>query len=182
MAQQCEGIRKDGVTRCSKWVMSDEAWSKWEQRILAVGTSPEMRGRLCYGCAVGGWESAKLGLPRRKRKVVSTVEAVYGFETVLRVIAEALTAEINEPGFRGPDWDARLAAVALLIECQPDWMRESPQEARWLLDRMLPERLERPSPEAAYRALAAAKARLRERGHPLTEFAGANPSAHSFES
>jgi hypothetical protein len=77
---------------------------------------------------------------------------------------------IEEPGFpRVPDWNARLCACAILLECQPDFLRETPTQSRELLDQLLPEHVRDPrlTPEAAYRALAQEKHRLRERGHPL---------------
>lgn len=93
-------------------------------------------------------------------------------ETVLRVVAGALTAIVDEPGFpRVPDWPVRLAACALLLECFPTYMRESPQDVRELLDRLLPVQVHdsRLTPDAAHKALATEKHRLRERGNLLSQ-------------
>jgi len=154
--------------------MHTAAWERHAHRIVA---SPDMKGRLCFGCAVGGWETmasrggrAKQSAERKRKLAVSDV---YGYETVLEVLAPALTAVVDEPGFPPvPDWGARLAACALLIECFPEYMRETLEQTRELLEKLLPDRVgrERLSPEAAYRALAEERHRLRERGHPLTQF------------
>jgi hypothetical protein len=110
------------------------------------------------------------GSARRKKKP-SSVASVYTYETIIETVAPALVATIEEPGIPAgtPDWTARLSACAVLIECFPEYLRETPEQTRELLEKLLPERVgrERLSPEAAYRALAEERHRLRERGHPL---------------
>jgi hypothetical protein len=130
---------------------------------------------LCFWCFRGNEAMARAGHigHRRRKKSISSVGDVYNYATVLEVIAPALVAMIEEPGFPiVPDYDARLCAAAVLVECFPDWLRDSPEKTRELLDRLLPERVgyEAMNPEAAYRALAEAKHRLRERQHPLMHF------------
>jgi hypothetical protein len=100
----------------------------------------------------------------------------YTYEELIRVVAPALVAVIDEPGFpRVPDWGARLCAVALLLEMQPEWLRETPEQQRELLGRILPDAVAdgRLDPERAYIALAQEKHMLRERGHELARAASA---------
>lgn len=50
-------------------------------------------------------------------------------------LSEALTAT-NELGH--PDWSARLAACAVLVLAEPNYFRQTPEEAQALLARMIP--------------------------------------------
>jgi hypothetical protein len=166
MDNPCSGRRRDG-TPCSKGAMGKEARKKH--------LVPDEAPPLCYWCWRGNDSMVRAGNTshRTRKKPVSSVADVYGYEIVLEVLAPALVAVVEEPGFpRVPDWTARLAACALLIECQSDWMRDSPEKVRELLDRFLPERVahERFTPDAVYKALAAEKQVLRDRGHPLAQF------------
>jgi hypothetical protein len=166
MDNPCQGVRGDGKP-CSKGAMGAEARAKHHV--------PPDTPRLCYWCWRGNEAMERAGHigNSRRKKPISSVSDVYGYETVLELLAPALVAMVDEPGFPVvPDWDARLCACALLIECLPDWLRETPEQTRELLDRLLPKRVgyEAMNPDAAYPALAEAKHRLRERQHPLMQF------------
>src|SRR5262249_12154311 len=178
-AMQCEGIKKDG-TRCSKTPMGHEAWARHVGDIVADAS---MEGRLCFWRAVGGYEamSSRGGKAsvsarhRRKERTAAAAAQGYTYEQLIEVVAPALVAVIEEPGWpRVPDWNARLSAVALLLEMMPDWYRDSPQQMRELLDRILPDAVAdaRLTPERAYIALAQEKHRLRERGDDLSRLGG----------
>jgi hypothetical protein len=164
----CQGTKRDG-TPCSKGAMGAEA-----RRKHGV---PNDVPPLCFWCWRGNDRMIRAGnkgmhaAARRKKSAQFRIGDFFSYEDVFAVLAEALTATVNEPGWpRVPDYSARLAACALLIECFPEYLRETPEQVRELLGRALPAHVERADPDAFYRALAHEKYRLRERGHPLTQF------------
>jgi hypothetical protein len=175
MLNPCQGTTKTGEP-CPKGAMNADARVKW-----AV---PDDTPPLCYWCFRGGSDVMKTRggkashAARRRRKEQTAAAAVsgYRYEELIAVVAPALVAVIDEPGFpRVPDWGARLCAVALLLEMQPDWVRETPEQQRELLERILPDTVAdvRLDPERAYIALAQEKHMLRERGHELARAASA---------
>jgi hypothetical protein len=78
---QCEGTTKTGA-QCSKSTMHAAAWEKWEHKIVA---GSEYKGRLCFGCAIGGWETMAVRGGRgaqsaKRKKKVSGVADVWGYD------------------------------------------------------------------------------------------------------
>jgi hypothetical protein len=127
----CQGTKRDG-TPCSKGAMGIDARARHH---VPDGVPP-----LCYWCWRGSDAMIRTGHKSRgkRTKPISSVADVYDYGTILEVIAPALVSMIDEPGFPTvPDWDARLGAAAVLVECFPDWLRDSPEKTRELLDRLL---------------------------------------------